>query len=251
MLRIVTQNIWGKNNEWQTRADAIGQNMQDLDVDVLCIQESSPDHFDYLKDNSFKHFDYAFYAPSDDGTKTPGQQGLAMFSRLPSLLNGQADLGREDHPNIDPWMRIIHYIQIERENGSKVTIFNTHLFLNSAQKRAGINGCARAMAQPELADTTRILAGDFNIVLDRPGDALIALTEHNFVDIWGAKHADEVGLTWPLYLSRPPERRIDGFFIRQDDLASVQEIKLINDTPINDGQLLLSDHIAVMISIDV
>ena len=40
MFRIVTQNIWGKNSRWQERADAIGRNMDDLEVDIVCIQES-------------------------------------------------------------------------------------------------------------------------------------------------------------------------------------------------------------------
>ena len=38
LLKVVTQNIWGKGDLWQERADAIGQNMHDMAVDVLCIQ---------------------------------------------------------------------------------------------------------------------------------------------------------------------------------------------------------------------
>ena len=93
MLRIVTQNIWGKNDHWQQRADAIGENLQAQDVDVLCIQETSPDHFAYVRQNSFAHLPYAYYAPSDDGSLTPGQQGLAVFSRYEALDSGQQDLG--------------------------------------------------------------------------------------------------------------------------------------------------------------
>ena len=85
MLRIVTQNIWNVNDHWQERADAIGRNMVDLEVDIVCIQESTPDHFEYLKSHSFGRFPHAYYAPSDDGTVSPRPQGLAMFSRLPAL----------------------------------------------------------------------------------------------------------------------------------------------------------------------
>ena len=54
MLRIVTQNIWNVNDRWQARADAIGRNMVDLEVDIVCIQESAPDHFEYLRSHSFR-----------------------------------------------------------------------------------------------------------------------------------------------------------------------------------------------------
>ncbi|NDJ60716.1 MAG: hypothetical protein GYB67_06295 [Chloroflexi bacterium] len=246
MLNIVTQNIWGKNDQWQARADAIGINMRTLEVDVLCIQESSPEHFAYVQRHSFADFPYAHYAPSDDGSITPGQQGLATFSRLPMIAAGKADLGREDHPQIDPWMRIIQYIRIEPTPGHTVTVFNTHLFLNTAQKRAGIDGCVAVMRGPLFADDVQILVGDFNILLDTPDDHLAALSNAGFVDVWRAQHPQAPGLTWPLTFDRPPQRRIDGHFIHADRLEHVAEIALANDQPINEGTLLLSDHVAVL-----
>ena len=95
MLRVVTQNIWGKNNQWQARANAIGRNMRDLEVDIICIQESAPDHFEYLRSHSFRRFPHAYYAPSDNGSITPWPQGLAVFSRLATLETGKVDIGRE------------------------------------------------------------------------------------------------------------------------------------------------------------
>ena len=76
VLRIVTQNIWNKNDHWQKRADAIGRNMDELEVDIVCIQESMPDHFEYLTSHSFSRFPHAYYAPSDDATVTSKAAGI-------------------------------------------------------------------------------------------------------------------------------------------------------------------------------
>ena len=112
MLRIVTQNIWGVNNQWQERANAIGRNMRDLEVDIICIQESAPDHFEYLRSRSFRCFPHAYYAESDDGSLTPWPQGLAVFSRLAALETGKVDIGREVETR-NPWMRILQYMKVE------------------------------------------------------------------------------------------------------------------------------------------
>ncbi len=246
MLRIVTQNIWGKNDHWQQRADAIGANLRAQDVDVLCIQETSPDHFEYLRQSSFTHLPYAYYAPSDDGTVTPGQQGLAIFSRHAAQANGQSDLGREDHPQIDPWMRIIQWVRLAMPAGEAVTIFNTHLFLNAAQKQAGIQGCVEVMQQATFSDDTRILTGDFNILLNDPQQQTAPLTALGFRDVWQALHPDDAGYTWPLGVGRTPQRRLDGFFVHMDGLARVQAITHINEQPQSQPSLYLSDHIGVL-----
>lgn len=246
MLRIVTQNIWGKNDHWQQRADAIGANLQAQDVDVLCIQETSPDHFAYVRQNSFAHLPYAYYAPSDDGSLTPGQQGLAIFSRYEARDSGQQDLGREDHPHIDPWMRIIQWVRLSLADGKTVAIFNTHLFLNAAQKRAGIQGCADVMQQAHVATDMRILTGDFNILLNTPQQQTAPLTALGFRDVWQALQPDDAGYTWPLGVGRTPDRRLDGFFVHDADLSRVQHIVHVNAQPHPEQTLYLSDHIGVL-----
>lgn len=247
MFKILTQNIWGKNNHWQERANLIGKNMDEQAVDVLCIQETSPDHFEYLKTESFKAWEHAVYAPSDDATLAPGYQGLAMFSRHPIQNAAQYDLGREDHPNIDPWMRIIHAIQITV--GDKVvTVFNTHLFLNQAQKQEGIAGCVRFMQESQFDKSIKILVGDLNIRLNKPEDLLLPLTSAGYIDIWKALQGDEAGLTWPLEHDKPPKVRLDGHFIHNTNSPLVNNITLANDklSPITNIDLYLSDHIGVM-----
>ena len=250
MLRIVTQNIWGKNNQWQERANAIGRNMRDLEVDIICIQESAPDHFEYLRSHSFRHFPHAYYAPSDDGSVTPWSQGLAIFSRLAALESGKVDIGRELETR-NPWMRIVQYIKVQLPSGQTVAVFNTHLFLSSAQKKTGIKTCLEVMQRDKFAECTHILSGDFNINLDTQPEFLAPLAEHQYADMWTAKNGDTTGYTAPYHLDQPLAKRIDGHFTQSDRLDRVIIVSQVNMEPISDGNLLLSDHIGVMATLDL
>ena len=245
MLRIVTQNIWNKNDHWQERADAIGRNMVDLEVDIVCIQESTPDHFKYLQSHSFAHFPHANYAPSDDGSVTPYPQGLAMFSRLPALDTGQVEIGREREMR-NCWMRILQYMTLETPSGHSLAVFNTHLFISDGQKESGIRTCLDFMRRAQFAGCQHILTGDFNINLDTQPEYLAPLAEHQYADLWIAGNRSETGYTAPFDLDEPLVERIDGFFTQRDRLDLVVGVSLVNTAPINDGSLLLSDHIGVM-----
>lgn len=250
MLRIVTQNIWGKNNRWRERADAIGRNMVVLEVDIVCIQESSPDHFEYLKSHSFSHFPHANYAPSDDGTVTPYPQGLAMFSRMPVLDKGKFDIGRESEMR-NCWMRILQYMTLETPIHHCLTIFNTHLFLSSGQKESGIRSCLDFMRREQFAGCQHILTGDFNINLDAQPQYLKPLAEYRYAELWTAINRSATGYTAPHRLDQPLAKRIDGFFTQCDSLDRVVNVSLVNTEPIEGGSLLLSDHIGVMATIDL
>lgn len=250
MLRIVTQNIWNKNDRWQERADAIGRNMVDLEVDIVCIQESTPDHFEYLKSHSFRRFPHAYYAPSDDGTVSPKPQGLAMFSGLPALDAGKVDIEREREMR-NPWMRILQYATLETPSGHALTVFNTHLFISSGQKESGIKSCLDFMRRARFAGCQHILAADFNINLDTQPEYLASLAEYHYADLWTAKNGRATGYTAPFDLDEPLSERIDGFFTQRDCLDRVIDVSLVNAEPINDGSLLLSDHIGVMATMDL
>lgn len=249
VLRVVTQNIWGINDRWQQRADAIGRNMVDLQVDVVCLQESAPDHFKYLKSRSFSAFPHACYAPADDGSLTPVPHGLALFSRLPVLDAGKVDIGREREWS-NPWMRILQYVTVATPSGHPLTVFNTHLFLSSGQKATGIEACLDFMRREQFAGCRHHLTGDFNINLDTQPEYLRPLAEHGYADLWTAKNGGETGYTSPWRPDRPPAERIDGHFMQRDELDRVVSVSLVNTEAIVDGSLLLSDHIGVMATID-
>ena len=250
MLRIVTQNIWNKNKHWRERADAIGRNMDELEVDIVCIQESTPDHFEYLESHSFRRFPHAQYAPSDDGSVTPYPQGLAMFSRLPVLDAGKVDIGREREMR-NPWMRNLQYATLETPSSHSLTVFNTHLFLSAGQKESGIRSCVDVMRRAQFAGGQHILAGDFNINLDTQPEYLAPLAEHRYADLWTAKNGSKTGYTAPLDHDEPLVKRIDGFFTQRDRHDPVVSVSLVNAEPVNDGSLLLSDHIGVMATLDL
>jgi endonuclease/exonuclease/phosphatase family metal-dependent hydrolase len=250
ILKVVTQNIWGKNNQWRERANAIGRNMRDLEVDIICIQESAPDHFAYLKSHSFASFPYTYYAPSDDGSVTPRPQGLAIFSRLAAQESGKVDIGREREMS-NPWMRIMQYMTLETPSGHSLTVFNTHLFISDRQKESGIKSCLDFMRRAQFAGCQHILTGDFNINLDTQPEYLAPLAEYQYADLWIARNRSETGYTAPLDLDEPLVKRIDGFFTQRDRLDRVVGVSLVNTEPINDGSLLLSDHIGVMATMDL
>ena len=52
-------------------------------------------------------------------------------------------------------------------------------------------------------------------------------------------------------LTRPLAKRIDGHFIQCDRLDRVIIVSQVNMEPISDGNLLLSDHIGVMATLDL
>lgn len=250
MLRIVTQNIWGKKNRWQERADAIGRNMRDLEVDIICIQESAPDHFEYLRSHSFRRFPHAYYAATDDGSVTPWPQGLAVFSRLAALETGKVDIGREVETR-NPWMRVVQFVKVKLPSGHSLAVFNTHLFLSSVQKHTGIKSCLEVMQRAQFADCIHILTGDFNINLDTQPEYLALLAEHRYADMWSAKNGNKTGFTAPYHLDRPLAKRIDGYFTQCERLDRVISVSQVNTEPINDGSLLLSDHIGVMATLEL
>lgn len=249
-LRIVTQNIWNVNDHWQERANAIGHNMLELEVDIICIQESAPDHFEYLRSHSFRNYSYAYYAASDDGSLTPRPQGLAIFTRLAALEDGKFEIGRELEMS-NPWMRNLQYIRVKLPSGDSLAVFNTHLFISSTQKKTGIATCVEVMQREEFADCIHVFAGDFNIKLDTQPEYLAPLAEHQYADLWRAKNGDKVGYTAPHDLDHPLDERIDGFFVQRDSLDRATGVSRVNAEPIKDGSLLLSDHIGVMAELDL
>ena len=250
MLRIVTQNIWGRYNRWQERAEAIGRNMDDLEVDIVCIQESDPDHFEYLESHCFRPFPHACYAVSDDGSLTPRPMGLAIFSRLPLLDTGKVDIGPEREASI-PWMRIVQYATVDTPSRHSLTVFNAHLYLSEGQKETGINACVELMRRAQFAGRTHWLTGDFNIDLDRQPGYLAALERQGYVDLWSAKNGSETGYTYPLHPDQAPAIRIDGHFTQRVNLDRVVGVSLVNAEPVDDGRLLLSDHVGVMATFDL
>ena len=224
--------------------------MDDLEVDIVCIQESAPDHFAYLRSHSFRGFPYAHYATSDDSSVTPYPQGLAMFSRLPVLDAGKFDIGRESETR-NCWMRILQHMTLETPVHHCLTIFNTHLFLSSGQKEGGIRSCLDFMRREEFAGCQHILTGDFNIDLDTEPEYLKPLADHRYADLWTAKHRSATGYTAPHHLDRPLAKRIDGFFTQCDRLDRVVSVSLVNTEAMANGSLLLSDHIGAMATIDL
>ncbi|MCY3779977.1 MAG: hypothetical protein OXG78_06690, partial [Chloroflexi bacterium] len=59
------------------------------------------------------------------------------------------------------------------------------------------------------------------------------------------------GYTAPLDHDEQLVKRIDGLFTQRDRLDPVVSVSLVNSEPINDGSLLLSDHIGVMATLDL
>ena len=107
------------------------------------------------------------------------------------------------------------------------------------------------MRRAQFAGHQHILAGDFNINLDRQPQYLAPLAEHRYADLWTAINGSETGYTAPFDLVEPLAKRIDGFFTQRDKLDRVVSVSLVNSEPVNDGSLLLSDHIGVMATLDL
>lgn len=107
------------------------------------------------------------------------------------------------------------------------------------------------MRRAQFDGRQRILAGDFNINLDRQPRYPAPLTKHRYADLWTVINGSETGYTAPFDLDEPLAERIDGFFTQRENLDRVVSVSLVNSEPVNDGSLLLSDHIGVMATMDL
>ena len=151
----------------------------------------------------------------------------------------------------NPWMRNLQYMTLETPSGHSLAVFNTHLFISAGQKESGIRSCLDFMRRAQFAGRQHILAADFNINLDTQPEYLAPLAEHRYADLWTARNGSETGYTAPHDLDEQPVERIDGFFTQRDCLDKVVDVSLVNSEAINDGSLLLSDHIGVMATLDL
>ncbi|MCY4537703.1 MAG: hypothetical protein OXE52_05665 [Chloroflexi bacterium] len=173
-----------------------------------------------------------------------------MFSRLAALETGKVDIGREVETR-NPWMRIVQYMKVELLSGHCLAVFNTRLFLSGVQKHTGVKSCLEVMQGAQCADCAHILSGDFKINLDTQPKRLAPLVQYQYADKWTAKNGNKTGYTDPYRLNRPLAKGIDGFLTQRERLGRAKSVSQVNMEPINDGSLLLSDHIGVMAPLEL
>ncbi len=189
-LKVVTLNLLIVLDQWEYRAPLIVSELSDLSPDIVLFQEASmiPNTPAWI---ASQLTGYQFYLAPDAGMKT-GQEGLAIFSRLPVTKHEILDLG--------PQNRKAQIVRIELE-GSRFAIANTHLFWHDGHAPERVYQAELILNHlkglPE--NVHRILGGDFN---DVPNSPTIQLVKTQLQSAYQTIHGEEPKSTFPTPLQR-------------------------------------------------
>ncbi|HYF71127.1 MAG TPA: endonuclease/exonuclease/phosphatase family protein [Ohtaekwangia sp.] len=248
MLRIITLNLnyyVEKHGAWEMRKELILTELEKSDPDIIAFQAVARHPILYggkdqalqiaasLKGYTFHTFHEAQSQP--DGL----QQGNAVISKLPvSEINS---LSLSLFPDLsDDNNRIVQQITFDR-SGKLLNFYNAHFSWVKAQAIQNAEQATQLIAnqQPELA----ILAGDLNTPPD--SNVFESFNKAGFVDAWQMLHGNKAGHTFE---SDNPSSRIDYFWVSSSLTRLVRKVEVISSPP---GDARLSDHLGVMIELDI
>ena len=272
-LRLGTINFWGIEAPLTKRVELVVNQLEPLDLDVVCMQEVRPLDgrsgettadvigsalgFEVHYRRSLAWHDDDFF-PGHPG----GQEGLAILSRYRVLEVRHVELP-ERRPTEG---RILLSACIEHPAGP-VWVHTTH---HHYRLEDGIARERQVLAVDDvvaaIGENPQIVCGDFNAPPDSDemrflrGLATLDGRRTHFQDAWLRCHPDAPGLTWSAenentraLRSLDIDRRIDYIYVttrRKDGRGTVIEASVILDEP-GAGGAMPSDHFGVLADIVV
>jgi endonuclease/exonuclease/phosphatase family metal-dependent hydrolase len=261
--RVATWNLWWHfGPDPQARMRGIGETLQDLDADVVCLQEVYSDH-DGADDGG--HLGTLLGHHVVRTGPEPGEEqslGNALLSRWPIISRGEQPLpdatGRAGH-------RRALWAVLDAPFGP-LPVISTHLAhrfdesrVRQQQVRALVSLASDLRSDPSRTPPV-LLCGDLNAVPD--SDELRLLTGRSqtpveglvFNDCW-PQVRDDPGHTWVrrnphLADSVWPERRLDYVLVswpRPAPLGNPARAFVVGDGPVSG--LWPSDHLGVAVDL--
>lgn len=231
---------------WFYRADLVFKNIENSKPDILCFQEVTKMHYDYLKtslegyDNVIKYRD-----------NSPFSEACPVFYSIEKFeLKDKGSFWLSETPEVmsKDWnsacYRICSYVILtEKESGKDLVVFNTHLDHISDEARInGINVVLEKIKQ--FGGLPSIITGDFNA--DEESETYKAVTK-NFLD---AKYQTDKTMkcaTYQGYGKALDRENIDYFMISKTGIK-VNQYKVITKRY---SGVYPSDHFPIELKINI
>lgn len=278
-MRVVSWNIhWGCGKDSRIRIHAIIDVLRKLNPDIICLQEVAANHPELegnASANQFRQLAGAFggYQPVLEPTSEiyqnnmPRQFGNLLLSKYRITQVHRHSLPWPPDP-ANPGMPRGLIEAVVEAPGGKLRVLTTHLeYYSQIQRMAQVRhikylhweACERArLYQPNsgldapfqlgFRPGSAIYCGDFNFTPDSAEHAEMLATDDSIavplVDAWSHTHPDTAraptaglhGFKWP---DRP--ECYDYFFVTEDLLPRVNDVKVQSETAASDHQPIVLD----------
>jgi endonuclease/exonuclease/phosphatase family metal-dependent hydrolase len=267
-LRVVTWNVWWRFADWQRRGEVIGDVLENVAADVICLQEIWDDGEDNLAGRLARrlgmHWTWAMSSASNLWQTRIGEHstiGNAVLSRWPIGERAVLHLPTGDAV---PEGRTALYCRIDAE--VPIPVFTTQLNshpAHSAVRMAQVMSLAEFVGEHRGGGFPPIVTGDLNAEPD--SDEVRRLCGHKtvpawldlvLVDAWRYAGAGDEGWTWDranqhVLKTREPSGRIDYILVGLPTASggAVCSAARIGDTPVEG--VWPSDHAGVAADLEV
>ncbi len=231
-LEVTTLNVWFEPHERARRTRGLLDLLSDAALDVVCLQEVTPEVFALL-------LQAAFVREEMTVVSSLGTYGCVILSRLPVHSGSELELPSS----------MDRTLLVARIGGA--TIATSHLESTRVMRAARVHQLEAVFRSLE-AEPDVVFCGDFNFDPSEPEEAAIAPTFH---DVWTRCCRDEPGYTEDTTRNAMRRRAHGGRdkHVRYDRILTQAAWTptaacLFADKPIADG-VFVSDHFGVRASL--
>ncbi len=231
-LELATLNVWFEPHERARRTGALRELLRDDALDVVCLQELTPEVFGVLLETPFIQDEMTVVS-------SLGTYGCAILSRLPVSSGAELELPS----SMD---RTLLAARI-----GDCTIATTHLESTRAMRGARVHQL-EVLFDALRSEPNVVLCGDFNFDPSEPEEAAIAANVH---DVWPRVCPEQPGYTEDTTRNSMRRRAHGGRdkHVRYDRILThaawtPRNAQLFGDDPIAPG-LFVSDHFGVRASL--
>lgn len=255
-VRVMTFNVrYGTakdgSNRWELRREQLLDVIRDFDPDVLGVQEALREQVDAIAEALPGHAAIGVGRDADGG----GEYSVVFYRR------GRFDVqdaetvwlsDRPDEPGSRTWgndlPRICTGVRlVERVDGQRFTVFNTHWdhLSQPARVRSGELMAERIAARCAAGEPV-LVTGDFNAAEDNPAIATLTRREQLVRDTFLVLHADEQSAgTFHGFSGTAGAGKIDAIFATPE--WRIEEAEIVRAS--RDGRFP-SDHFPVTAVVD-
>ena len=259
-LRLATLNTlyYPQGDRWRARLPVAGEQLRDLDADVVGLQEIDRAHD---RDRSLAACAPARAYAVIRASETQRDRYPRHWDGVVTLVAPAATTVEAHRAKRLTHLRVVQAVDLRTEHGRRVRFANTHLHhtdgppgfdVRLRQVRAILRWLADLRADGPAPDA-EVLVGDLNAIPVEP--ALAALAGAGFRSAYVEVHGRPVatfasGLVASSITPGPPQMCIDYILVRGD--AAIADAGLAFDRPSpDDPGLYPSDHLGLYADLDV
>ncbi len=231
---------------WFYRADLLIKNIEGEKPDILCFQEVTKMHYNYLNE-SLKGYDNVICYRD----KSKFSEGCPVYYNVKRFdLKDKGSFWLSETPEVmsKDWnsacYRVCSYVILtDKESGRDLVVFNTHL--DHISDEARINGIAVVLDKiKQFGGLPSIITGDFNAEED--SETYKSATQ-NFLDAKYQLDNPMTGATYQGFGKALDRENIDYFMISKTGIK-VKDYKILDKT--YDG-VYPSDHFPIVMNFEL